>query len=216
MQKQIIIGVAIIVLLLLGAGGYFLFSKNSANPTQTQTSATNEAETTTENSAMSSLLDLVTSGKTTQCNFSVQSEAGTTEGTVYISGEKMRGDIETTTENGKTTQMYMIRDGDMYYMWGGELPGGIKMTFDVDELKTNTQANQYVDLNSKTDYSCSDWAADASKFTPPPNVKFTDLSSMMEGVDKTMEEKSGNTDSSACDSITDASAKAACENALNQ
>ena len=101
-------------------------------------------------------------------------------------------------------------------MWGGELPGGIKMTFDVDELKTNTQANQYVDLNSKTDYSCSDWAADASKFTPPPNVKFTDLSSMMEGVDKTMEEKSGNTDSSACDSITDASAKAACENALNQ
>ncbi|PIR79973.1 MAG: hypothetical protein COU25_02385, partial [Candidatus Levybacteria bacterium CG10_big_fil_rev_8_21_14_0_10_35_13] len=211
MQKQIIIGVAIIVLLLLGAGGYFLFSKNSANPTQTQTSATNEAETTTENSAMSSLLDLVTSGKTTQCNFSVQSEAGTTEGTVYISGEKMRGDIETTTENGKTTQMYMIRDGDMYYMWGGELPGGIKMTFDVDELKTNTQANQYVDLNSKTDYSCSDWAADASKFTPPPNVKFTDLSSMMEGVDKTMEEKSGNTDSSACDSITDASAKAACE-----
>src|SRR3989344_9516608 len=119
MQKQIIIGIAIIVLLLLGAGGYFLFSKNSANPTQTQTSATNEAETATENSAMSSLLDLVTSGKTTQCNFSVQSEAGTTKGTVYISGEKMRGDFETTTEDGKTTQMYMIRDADMYYMWGG-------------------------------------------------------------------------------------------------
>ena len=214
MQKQIIIGVAIIVLLLLGAGGYFLFSKNSANPTQTQTSATNEAETATENSAMSSLLDLVTSGKTTQCNFSVQSEAGTTEGIVYISGEKMRGDFETTTEDGKTTQMYMIRDADMYYMWGGELPGGIKMTFDVDELKTNTQANQYVDLNTKTDYRCSDWTADNSKFTPPSNVKFTDLSSMM-GKESPTGTKT-QTGSSPCDGIIDATAKAACENALKQ
>ena len=165
---------------------------------------------------MSSLIDLVTSGKTTQCTFDVEAETGSTKGTIYIAGEKMRGDSETTTENGKTSQMFMIRVNDMYYMWGGELPGGIKMTFNVDKLKSNTQANQYVDLNAKTDYSCSDWTADASKFTPPSNVKFTDLSSMMEGVDKMTEEKSGNIDSSVCDSITDATAKASCINALNQ
>ena len=213
MQKQIIIGVAIIALLLLGAGGYFLFSKNSANPTQTQTSATNEAETATENSAMSSLIDLVTSGKTNQCTFDVAAETGSTKGTIYIAGEKMRGDIETTTKEGKTSQMYMIRDNDMYYMWGGELPSGIKMTFDVDELKTNTQASQNVDLNAKIDYRCSDWIADNSKFTPPSNVKFTDLSSMMEKESPTGTKTQ--TGSSPCDDITDTTAKAACKAAIS-
>lgn len=216
-QKQLIVGVIIIAFLLLGVGGYFLFGKNLGAPSQNQTTNSNDTSTKAQdNSAMSSLIDLVTSGKTTQCTFDVTADSGNSKGTIFITGEKMRGDFETTTQDGKTSQMYMIRDGNMYYMWGGELPGGIKMTFNVDDLKTNTQANQYVDLNTKSDYRCSDWTTDASKFTPPSNVKFTDLSSMMEGLDKTVREESENTDSSVCDSITDAQAKAACENALKQ
>lgn len=208
-QKQLIIGIVIILLLLLGAGGYFLFGKNLGAPAQNQTINSNDTSTKAQdNSAISTLIDLVASGKTTQCTFDVQTDSGSTTGTIYIAGEKMRGDIETITEDGKTSQMYMIRDNDMYYMWGGELPNGIKMTFNVDELKTSTQANQYVDLNAKTDYRCNDWVTDTSKFTPPSNIKFTDLSAMMGG--------SENSNSSVCESITEASAKAACENALKQ
>lgn len=208
-QKQLIAGVIIIALLLLGVGGYFLFSKNLGAPAQNQTTNSNDTSTKAQdNSAMSSLIDLVTSGKTTQCTFDVATNSGSSRGTLFIAGEKMRGDFETTTEDGKTSQMYMIRDNDMYYVWGGELPSGIKMTFDVDQLKTSTQANQYVDLNTKADYSCSDWTTDTSKFIPPSNIKFTDISAMMDG--------SENSDSSVCESITDAQAKAACENALKQ
>jgi len=214
-QKQLIIGaVFVILLLLLGIGGFFLFNKSAVAPTQNQTSDTSNAPAENK-SAVASLADLLTSGKTTQCTFNVAtSNGGSTNGTVYVSADKMRGDFTITTKDGKASQMNMIRAGDDYYMWGGELPGGIKMTFDAESIKTNTQANQYVDLNTKTDYRCSDWTADNSKFTPPSNVKFTDLSSMM-GKESPTGTKT-QTGSSPCDDITDTTAKAACENALKQ
>lgn len=216
-QKQIIIGIVVIALLLLGVGGFFLYSQNN-KPQDQATNTESSATTSQEAGVMNSFIDLVTSGTTTQCTFNTAAgEGGSSNGTVYISGENMRGNFTTTTKDGKASQMYMIRNGDKYYMWGGELPSGIKMTLDINEFKTNTQASQYVDLNTKADYKCNPWTVDLSKFTPPSNIKFEDLSGMMQGYDtKTKEEsKSPTVDSSVCDSITDASAKAACEAAIS-
>jgi hypothetical protein len=64
--------------------------------------------------------------------------------------------------------------------------------------------------------NCSGWIPDNSKFQVPGNVEFTDLSAMMENAK--MQGKPGATapkmDSSVCDQIEDADAKAQCQNAL--
>lgn len=214
-QKQLMVAIAVIILLLLGVGGYFLFSKNQL-PSQNQTSNTTSGQ---ENgSAMNSLVDLLAGGQNTTCTFSspVDENGYSGKGTVYISSGNMRGDFE-TTQDGKVTNMSMIRKGNDNYIWGDGMETGMKMTLSPEDLKGETnEASKYVDLNKKVDYKCNPWGVDQSKLTPPSNVKFTDFSKMMEETTKMMKDKDGDIDSSICDSITDASAKAACKNALSQ
>lgn len=215
-QKQLMVAIAVTILLLLGIGGYFLFSKNQTVPAQNQTSNTTSGQES--GSAMNSLVDLLAGGGNVTCNFDVPSDenGNSSKGTVYISNGNMRGDFE-TTQDGKITNMSMIRKGNDNYVWGDGMETGIKMTLSPEDLKTETnEASKYVDLNKKADYRCNPWGVDQSKLTPPSNVKFTDFSKMMEETTKMMKEKGTSPDSSVCDSITDASAKAACENALSQ
>lgn len=215
-QKQLMVAIAVTILLLLGVGGYFLFSKNQTVPAQNQTSNTTSGQQS--GSVMNSLVDLLAGGENVMCNFDVPSDenGNSSKGTVYISNGNMRGDFQ-TTQDGKVTSMSMIRKGNDNYVWGDGMETGIKMTLSPEDLKTETnEASKYVDLNKKADYRCNPWGVDQSKLTPPSNVKFTDFSKMMEETTKMMKEKGTSPDLSLCDSITDASAKAACENALSQ
>ncbi len=215
-QKQLMVAAAVIILLLLGVGGYFLFSKNQAPYTQNQTSNTTSGQES--RSAMNSLVDLLAGGENVTCNFDVPSDenGNSSKGTVYISSGNMRGDFQ-TTQDGKVTSMSMIRKGSDNYIWGDGMETGMKMTLSPEDLKTQTnETAKYVDLNKKVDYRCNPWGVDQSKLTPPSNIKFTDFSKMMEEATKMMKEKGTSPDSSVCDSITDASAKAACKSALDQ
>ena len=210
-QKQLIVAAVVVLILLLG-GGFFLFSQNKNSQTKTITTENTVNPSTAEKqNAMSSLVDLLASGQSTQCAFDVSQETGgDTKGTIYISAGKMRGDFTITDKDGKESSMNMIRVDDQSYMWGGALPNGIKMKLSTEDLKTNTQANQYINLNTKTDYKCTPWVVDSSKFSVPTNIKFTDLSSMMPKTTGT----SGQSNSSPCASITDPTTKTACENAI--
>lgn len=200
-------GIIAAVVLLLGTGGlYFLNQNKSANNSTFDTSPTQKQNQTT------SLLELLSKGGNQRCTFTTSTEKGMTEGTVYVSGEKMRGDIKTTVD-GKTEEISMIRDGDTNYMWGTSLKMGIKMTISLDEFASSDQAGQFVSPDQKFDYNCAPWTTDNSLFTPPSNVKFTELpSSMMPKTTGTQ----GNINSvSYCDQITDPAAKAACVNAMS-
>lgn len=215
-QKQLMVAIAVTILLLLGVGGYFLFSKNQTVPAQNQTSNTTSGQQ--GSSVMNSLVDLLASEENVTCNFDVPSDenGNSSKGTVYISNGNMRGDFQ-TTQDGKVTSMSMIRKGNDNYIWGDGMETGMKMTLSPEDLKGETnEASKYVDLNKKVNYRCSPWGVDQSKLTPPSNVKFTDFSKMMEETTRMMKEKGTSPDSSVCDSITDASAKAACKNALSQ
>lgn len=212
-----VIAVVVGLVLLLGAGGIFLYSKNSPS---TNTSSTNPEPTKAQqSSAQSSLADLLLGGKNQTCTFSSKVTEGTsTEGTVYLSGTKMRGDITNTSKDGKVSMFYMIRDGDTTYIWGSSLPTGIKMTLSADDLKNNTgDASKYAGTFSsvKSDYKCSGWSVDSSKFTVPTNVKFTDVSSMMMHESPTGTSGYQPGAGYSCAGITDPTAKAACEASLN-
>lgn len=197
-----IIGIVAAIILLLGAGGAYFLSQN-----KTATNTNQSPTPTTTKNKTSSLLDLLNLGKNQRCSFKTTASGNQTEGTIYIAEGKMRGDFKTTVE-GKQQEMSMIRDGDMNYIWGASLKEGIKMKVSLDELSKNEQAGQFINPDDKLDYNCMPWATDSSLFSPPSNVKFTDMSSLI--IPKTTGVKTNTLPSSYCDQLTDQTAKDAC------
>ena len=210
MNKQLTLLLAVAALFIVGIGGFFLYSKNNKPQVVTTQAVTTQKPASNHTK---SLLELLTSGQTTKCTFETNtSEKSQTTGTVYISGNNMRGQF-TTKVNGKASNINLIRVGDQSYIWGDDLPSGIKMKLSAKDLSQNNQTKQYIDANNKTNYNCSPWVPDASQFTPPTNVKFTDYSSMMK---MGTGESGAKMDSSICNQIADADAKASCIKAVTQ
>ncbi|MBI2025783.1 MAG: hypothetical protein HYT06_00200 [Candidatus Levybacteria bacterium] len=214
-QKQLVIAVAVIILIALGLGGYFFLNKDifPANQTSNTTTGQNKG-----NSAMNTLVNLLASNANVSCSFNMPTDENgySGKGTVYLSSGNMRGDFVTTMDN-KTYNMSMIRRGNDNYVWGDQMEGGIKMTLTPEDLKEEqNEASKYVDFNKEFDYRCTPWGVDSSKFNPPSNIKFTDVSEMMEQSKEMMKKQGTTYNSSICDSIEDASAKKACQNALEQ
>jgi hypothetical protein len=209
--KGLIIAI-VIILALLGGAAYLSLSKSSTNKSMTAkvtpqpTASANPANNTT-------LAGLLALGQNLRCSFNVNSASGgSTQGTFYISNGNVRGDFAMKSADGKENQISMIRLGDENYIWGPALPKGIKMKLSLDKLSANAQASQFANVNQKTDYNCIPSNADASLFTPPANVTFTDVSSMMPAETPAGVKTQA---ASPCDQITDATAKAACLKALN-
>ena len=175
-NKNIVIGV--VVLLVLGAGGYLFMNKKSpTSNTQTQTSGP------------TSLKDLLDANLPQKCTYP--------EGTVYISGGKFRGDF-TSDVSGKAVTSHMISDSTTSYIWTDDQKQGFKMTIDADakaEAQTETD-NSGVDVNEKLDYKCGAWLPDASLFNTPSGIEFTDFSAL------TAPTGSGSVQCAACASLT--------------
>jgi hypothetical protein len=177
-NKLGLIIIAVIVLLL--AGWYFL---KSSNKTELKSSTQNKQTAAAENSPMS--LKELMMGKTQKCEVGLDSQNTQTQGTVYISGGKMRGDFKSQV-NGKTEITHMINDGKTQFVW---TEGSSEMAFKIslEALQQNSQdttqaQNQTFDLETKRDYNCTSWTEDSSSFSVPTNIKFTDYSEMMKSV----------------------------------
>ena len=141
---------------------------------------------TSDSGGSKSLKDLLASGVAQKCTYTTTMDTGSTEGTTYISGGKIRGDFSTTV-SGKTTQSHMISDSKTSYVWTEGEKTGFKTTIseaDTSEANSNDTPSNYsgsttgADLSQKADYKCAAWVVDGSVFTPPATVKFTDLSEM--------------------------------------
>jgi hypothetical protein len=187
MNKKIII--AVVLLLLLGAGGYY-FMKSGKDGSSSPAS---ESSSKTQ-----SIKELIAENIPQKCTFKTTDEtSGTSEGTTYVSGGKVRGDFSVTQE-GKTTINHMISDGQVSYIWQDGEKNGFKMTLsaeDAAEIKSDTSTSATAatgaDLDQKVDYNCSAWIPDNSMFDPPKDVTFTDFSDMLKP------QGSGGTDSKA-------------------
>lgn len=172
MNKKIILVGA---LLLLIAGGYFMFTKSSKNSPDTSGQSAN--------SAPKSLKDLLTAGVAQKCTFSMTQESGNQSGTTYITNGKLRGDF-TSQANGKTMETHMIVSGNTSYVWQEGEKEGFKSSFDPSTSVSGSEAQSAsttasLDFNKQGDYKCSAWVVDESMFTPPSDVKFNDFSQLM-------------------------------------
>jgi hypothetical protein len=218
MQTRVI-AVIVLVIILFGAGGYLLYSRNhNSAPTQQANTTASTTPSASPSTGGQTLADLFAMGGNKKCTFSVNgSTGGSTKGTMYVSGTNVYGDIAMTDSNGKVQNTHIIRLGDENYIWGDALPTGIKMKLSVKDFSSNTQTSQAFNPSQKTNFDCSDWSVEQSKFTPPTNIKFTDMSSFMAPSGTPSTSSAANPNSAqcaACNSLTGA-AKATCLSSLN-
>lgn len=174
-NKQAVIGIIAAIIILLGAGGVFLYSKNRPQPVQNPPTA--KKEENKNSSASGNILEILKSGQTQECTFSSGEENASTSGVVYLSNQEFRVDFTVIQANDKS-DISMIRKGDDNYIWGSGFPNnaGLKMTLSIDKLAEDEQTKDYFNTDQQVDYSCKSWAVDSFKFNPPSNIKFTNFS----------------------------------------
>ena len=129
-----------------------------------------------------SLNDLVAAGGNYVCTFSSEDPNAKNSGTVYISGENMRGDFESVISVVKmTVQSHMIHYGGFIYTWSDAAPGmGIKMARVAGGTAAATDegamsGQQSFDAGVAMEYDCKEWTPDLAKFDLPSKVKFTEI-----------------------------------------
>lgn len=215
-NKTLVIVAVVIILALLGGAAYLSLSKSSTNQgiTAKVTSAPTTSPTSANPANNTTLAGLLALGQNLRCSFNVKATSGeSTQGTFYVSNGNMRGDFVMKNTAGKENQMSMIRNGNENFIWGPALPTAIKMNLSLDKLAANAQTSQFGNVNQKTNYNCVPWSVDASLFTPPANIKFTDIGQMM-APQATTGTKTPQT-ASPCDQISDPTTKASCLKAMN-
>ncbi len=178
MNNKVLLAIGAVILIVVLGGAAFIMSNNSSKtPVSTQPT---QSENPASSNNQKSLKDLIASGQAQKCTFKDKSESVDVEGTTYIDNGKMRGDFNSSV-GGKSIMMHMIVSDKTSYTWMDGQTTGFKMEFDPEKMTAPTgsdQSQQSVDVNKLIDYNCSGWSVDSSVFTPPANVKFSEMGAM--------------------------------------
>ena len=210
MDNKILLAVAIILVIVLG-GAAFIMSKNSS---KTPSSAP-VVQTEKPASNQKTLKNLISSGQAQKCTFKDKSASVNVEGTTYVASGKMREDFNSVVGE-KNIMMHMIVNDKTSYTWMDGQTTGYKMVFDPAKMgaPTGSQQSQSVDINKVIDYNCSGWTVDGSMFTPPANVKFSEVGGVMEPTGSTGTKTAPQNQCAACDYLS-GDAKTQCRTQLN-
>lgn len=189
--------ILILLMVLLGLFGFYYLS-NSSKQQVSQTSETDGLPVITdsvsqEESLKLSLPELLKLGKNYVCTFDyVETETESKiQGNIYVAsaGNKMNGAFVMTQPTGEVTNTYVLSDGTYSYMWSPVMAQGIKTKIDpaaTDMFSTDTpdstsdKSTATPDLDMTVDFDCKSWKVDESKFIPPADVEFLDLSASMQ------------------------------------
>ncbi len=194
MNNKIIIGIAVV--LLFGIGGFFLMSKNSGTPSSQLAQPTQEAN------KLNSLRSLLTSGVAQSCSFSSTNDNSTSEGTVYTTGGKVRGDF-TVTVSDKTTKSHMIVDGQTSYIWMDGQKTGFKSSFSATpgaeaSPSGSASANGNFNVDANLNYNCKPWVVDNSMFSLPTGIDFMSTETLQQNLNVKTGTGTGSTQPSQC------------------
>lgn len=168
---KLIIAAVVVVILVLIAG--FSFLKKSQNDATAGLAKAQNAE------PVGTLKSLLSMGKVQKCDISYSNDRGKTSGTIYVSGKKMRGDFTVVDQNNKQMDSHIITDETYIYSWSGTSPQGVKTKVEAAIIDQQVQSK------------CASWSVDSSKFTPPANIQFRDLSTINAPVMQTQPPSSG-------------------------
>lgn len=183
--NKMILASIVIVILLLGIGGYYVMSKNA---TSSPTSTVAPTNAPTAANAFTSIQDALSKSVSLQCEYTDESGRKTL---AYIKAGAVRTDMtgKTPEENGSV----IMKDKKMYF-WNGKQ--GIMMEFDVNQMAKNVPSGSPTTQKSspapkqedganvmesleKFREHCKPAVVDDALFVPPADVKFQDFSKMM-------------------------------------
>ncbi|MES2994713.1 MAG: hypothetical protein V4681_01610 [Patescibacteria group bacterium] len=152
-------------ILIAGAGTYAAMSMDGEAQVEKDTADTN----TTGVTSISALLSLPIPQK---CEFTDETGAAKTSGTVYVSGGKMRGDFVANAA-GTEYHAHTIMDGATAHSWVDETKIGVKSAMSVSS-DTAVSSNQGLDASKNLEYRCVPWIPDTAVFELPTNISFID------------------------------------------
>ncbi len=169
MNKNLLILGVIVVIVLLGVGGFLVMNKKKVDVVAPQTS-----ESQTAADVIASIKDAFTNGTSFECTYT--DEGRTTK--TYVKNGMVRAEI--TSSKPEQAGNTIIKDKKMYF-WNSmsafmmTIPDvtttpGPSGTVNTDDLIENME--KYKD-------SCKMASVSDDLFTPPSDVKFQDMSSMM-------------------------------------
>jgi len=165
------------VLIAVAIGGYTMFKGNGGTATVSDT-LVSASPTSSVSSApfQGSLNDLVARGGNYQCTFDQDVATAHSKGTVYIAGERMRGDFESSVKQVTATiTSHMITKDGYAYVWTDIVPNGFKLKTTAIQKGGSGSAGlngQIVDVNQKLAYSCTPWTVNEALLTLPTNITF--------------------------------------------
>jgi hypothetical protein len=175
MNMKLIIGIALVIF-LVGGTGAFVMMRNRSNtpvaPAADSTTQENQTASPTATATKKSLKDLLTLTGAQKCTFTSTETPEVSDGVVYVSDGKVRGDF-TTTVNNVRSQTHVITDQQNVYLWTEGQPTGLKMAINVQS--TPGAPGQTIDWNAQADYNCQPAQVDNSLFEIPTTVKFTEF-----------------------------------------
>lgn len=154
MALKILIG---LVILAAAGGGAYLATRAPSNSTP------QNLEVKAEGASSGTLADLMARAGSHTCTAKATHDGGTSEGTVYMSGGKLRGDFVATMGGQVVNTSFISVDGYMY-TWSDMLPQGMKVKIDA---AVGTSGGQGIDPSTPVEYSCAPWTADESMFALP-------------------------------------------------
>lgn len=193
-QKFILPLIIVAILLIAGAGGYMVFGKNLMKQ---QTPVSNEntavaAPSPTAGSVISSIQEALAGSQSLQCDFTDENGRKTTS---YMKSGMIRTDFQAADP--KQSGSMIMKDKKMYF-WNGK--AGTMMSFDITSMMeriteapkttpvvaSGQKPEDFVDSLERYKQSCKPATVADALFTPPSDVKFTDLSSMMKAGSQTV------------------------------
>ena len=169
----------IVAILVIGGGAWFISQgKDTATMegvSTTETSTQKESDVSTGDVVQGSPEELARKGGKYICTFDMKDPNAESSGTVYIEGEKFRGDFKSVVKAlGQTIESHSISDTDFVYTWTSASPLAMKTP-----VVKSTGANgtlegnmNFASLGAQTSWKCTSAKFDASVFAVPAGMQF--------------------------------------------
>ncbi len=168
MIKTLLIFLAVVVL----GGGYAIYYEKSVqeNKIAQNYQELKNRENADNNSSVKKIAfsEFIKGGGTYECSVTSYLSDMENKGTIYIGGDKIKGEFSTIAEGQSIDSNVIMRDGFMY-LWQSASTTGTQI-----QLKEQTEtSNTFTwDPNQIGDYDCKPWIYEESKFTLPASIKF--------------------------------------------
>jgi hypothetical protein len=194
MKTKILIALAIF---LVAAGGYTFMSSNTSD-VEPNTIVQEENENITGDEAMSeekdsmesdevlgedgsfegSIFELAKSGKGYRCEVRQELQGMSSDGVVYVAGDKIRGDYTSEVPVVGVITTSMIADGEKVYTWNSMSANGY-VSSQNSEVEGDTEApmsdTEELSFNHTYSYNCASWSSDDSMFALPEEITFSEV-----------------------------------------